>query len=101
MQSPPPNSFGWCNRVLFRLLSIPKEGPEISDRIVAVDTNTLARQPVRKREVAGEFRSPNNRTAATIVEKLPAGNDGNLDPDATDRRLVTVQCDMQRSSDAF
>ena len=101
MQSPPPNSFGWCNRVLFRLLSIPKEGPEISDRIVAVDTNTLARQPVRKREVIGEFRSLKNRAAATIVEKLPAGNDGNLDPDAIDRLLVTVHREMQRISEEF
>lgn len=101
MRSPLPNRFGLCNRLLFRLLSIPKEGPEISDRIVAFDTNTLARQPVKKRVVVDEFRSLNNRLATTIVERLPAGNDGNLDPDVIDRLLVSVHCEMQRISEEF
>jgi len=86
---------------VFRLLSIPAEGPEISDRIVAFDTDTLERLPVNRGAIIKEFQSLKNKRAASIVEKLPAGEDGTLDPDAIDRLLVTVHCEMQRISEEF
>jgi SAM-dependent methyltransferase len=86
---------------VFRLLSTPAEGPEISDRIVAFNTDTLERLPVNRRALIREFQSLKNERAASIVEKLPAGDDGTLDPDAIDRLLVTVHCEMQRISEEF
>lgn len=90
-----------CNRLLFRLLSIPAEGPEISDLIVAFDADTLERQPVDKARIVSEFQSLNNKQAVHIVERLPAGSDGKLDPVVIDRLLVTVHCEMQRISEEF
>jgi SAM-dependent methyltransferase len=89
------------NRLLFRLLSIPREGPEISDRIVAFDSETLARQPVLKHEVIREFESLNRPDAVRVIEKLPADSDGTLNAKAVDDLLVTVHCEMQRISEEF
>lgn len=88
-------------RFLLRALSIPKGGPEISDRIVAFDPETLKRDPVNKQAVIEEFISLGNRNAANIVSRLPARDDGTLDPQAIDRLLVTVHCEMQRISEEF
>ena len=88
-------------RSLQRALSIPERGPEISDRIVAFETDTLKRQPVNREAVIDEFRSLGNVDAASIVSKLPVQEDGNLDPKAMDRLLVKVHCEMQRMSEEF
>jgi SAM-dependent methyltransferase len=89
------------NRLLFYLLSLPREGPEISDRIVAFDSETLARQPVLKQDVIREFKSLNRPDAVRVIEKLPADSDGTLNSKAVDDLLVTVHCEMQRISEEF
>jgi len=88
-------------RFLWRTLSIPQAGPEISDRIVAFDSETLERQPVGKQSVVDEFLSLKNTRAAKVVEDLPASDDGTLDPKAVDRLLITAHCEMQRISEEF
>ena len=82
-------------------MRIPKQSPEISDRIVDFDGATLERRPVMKSEVLREFQALNNRFAVRVVEKLPVDQDGVLDPQAMDRLLVTVHCEMQRMSEEF
>jgi SAM-dependent methyltransferase len=82
------------------MLFTTKEQPEISDEIVSYDPSTLARRGVRKGEVERLFESLGNRRAARIVRSLPE-RDGLLDPDAVDRLLVTVHCEMQRMSEEF
>ena len=82
-------------------MTIPHQSPEISDRIVDFDHETLERLPVRKREVMREFEALNNRFAVRVVDKLPADSNGVLDPSAMDRLLVTVHCEMQRMSEEF
>ena len=89
------------NASLLRLLAIPDRGPEISDRIVAFDANTLERHPVSKRTAMNEFIALNSRRAAAIVEKMPADSDGTLDQESVDRLLVNVHCEMQRISEEF
>jgi SAM-dependent methyltransferase len=90
-----------CTRVLGGLLSIPTNGPEISDRIVDFAPETLERLPVIKQELVNEFISLGNLRAARIVERLPALKDGPLDVEAMDQLLITVHCEMQRMSEEF
>jgi SAM-dependent methyltransferase len=71
---------------------------EISDEILSFDPDTLQRLPVRKSAVLEKFRS--NRRAARIVRAM-ADRDDVLDPDAVDRRLIRVHCEMQRISEEF
>ena len=71
---------------------------EISDEILSFDPDTLQRLPVRKSAVLEKFRS--NRRAARIVREM-ADHDDLLDPDAVDRRLIRVHCEMQRISEEF
>lgn len=73
---------------------------EISDEILSFDPETLERLPVRKQDVVEKFASRSNRRAVRIVRGLPE-RDGILDPDAVDRRLVRVHCEMQRISEEF
>jgi SAM-dependent methyltransferase len=82
-------------------MASPRISPEISDRIVAFDSDTLQRQPVLKAALIREFQSLNNSQAVRIIEKLPAGPDGNLEPAKMDQLLVTVHCEMQRISEEF
>ena len=42
----PEISLSLWRKILFRLLSIPAAGPEISDRIVAFDSHSLRRRAV-------------------------------------------------------
>lgn len=77
-----------------------KEQPEISDEIVAYDPSTLARVAVRKDEVERRFESFGNSRAARIVRSIPE-REGFLDPEAVDRLLVTVHCEMQSMSEEF
>ena len=77
-----------------------KEQPEISDEIVAYDPATLVRLPVRKRDVEETFGALGNQRAARIVRAMPERG-GSLDPEAVDRLLVTVHCEMQRMSEEF
>ena len=86
---------------LFRLLAIPGKGPEISDRIVAFNGETLVRQPVSRTRLIEEFQSLNSPRAARIVEAMPVNDDGTLNDDAVDKLLVTVHCEMQRLSEEF
>jgi len=97
-----PSSFSFSfNRLLFRVLSIPREGPEISDRIVAFDSNTLERAAISKADLMREFQSLNNHDAVRIIELMPAEDDGTIDAEAVDQLLVTVHCEMQRISEEF
>ncbi|MBI3854116.1 MAG: class I SAM-dependent methyltransferase [Planctomycetes bacterium] len=73
---------------------------EISDEILAFDPDTLQRLPVRKSDVVDKFAAQSNRRAIRIVRAM-ADRDGILDPDAVDRRLVRVHCEMQRISEGF
>ena len=82
------------------LLQIPRGGREISDAIVSFDAETLERLPVRKDAVVAEFRGAGNEQAARVVEALPARG-GELDPDAVDRLLVAIHCEMQRLAEEF
>jgi SAM-dependent methyltransferase len=82
-------------------MRIPYQSPEISDRIVDFDGETLARRPVKKVDVINEFRALSNSFAERVVDKLPADRNGVLDPEAMDRLLVTVHCEMQRMSEEF
>lgn len=82
-------------------MPIPSDSPEISDRIVDFDSETLERQPVLKSEVMREFRALNNRFALRVLDRLPADKNGVLDPGAMDRLLVRVHCEMQRMSEEF
>lgn len=88
------------NHLLSRVLSIPERGPEISDRIIAFDSETLARRPVTKQALEEEFLDIGNAKAARIVGNLPA-LDGILDPDFADALLVRAHCEMQRISEEF
>jgi len=89
----------YLDKLLRRLLAIPAGGPEISDAIVDFDPHTLARLPVDKMSVIRDFLSQRSPAAAAIVERIPAGTDGLLDPVAVDRLLVTIHCEMQRLSE--
>ncbi|HVF45780.1 MAG TPA: class I SAM-dependent methyltransferase [Pyrinomonadaceae bacterium] len=77
-----------------------KEQPEISDEIVAYDPSTLARVGVRKTEVERHFESVGNTRAVRIVRSIPE-REGFLDPEAVDRLLVAVHCEMQSMSEEF
>jgi SAM-dependent methyltransferase len=77
-----------------------KEQPEISDEIVAYDPSTLARVGVRKSDVERRFESFGNLRAVRIVRSMPE-REGFLDPEAVDRLLVTVHCEMQSMSEEF
>ena len=77
-----------------------KEQPEISDEIVAYDPSTLARVGVRRGDVERRFESFGNRRAARIVRSIPERG-GFLDPEAVDRLLVAVHCEMQSMSEEF
>ena len=57
----------FLNHVVAKALKIPQAGPEISDRIVSFDTQTLARQPVSRQDVVREFISLGDHRAARIV----------------------------------
>jgi SAM-dependent methyltransferase len=97
----PQISRNFLNQILFGLLSIPVEGPEISDRIVAFDGRNLSRQPVLRDGLIEEFGALNGGTAVPIVRQIPVRDDGTLDDDAVDELLVTVHCEMQRLSEEF
>jgi hypothetical protein len=84
-----------------REMRIPYQSSEISDRIVDFDSDTLVRRPVKKSDLIREFRALNNRFAVRVVNQLPADGNGILDPQAMDRLLVTVHCEMQRMSEEF
>ena len=73
---------------------------EISDEILSFDPATLRREPVVKKAVVEKFLARGNRRAARIVGRMPE-RDGLLDPEAVDRRLVSVHCEMQRISEEF
>lgn len=77
-----------------------KEQPEISDEIVAYDPTTLARVGVRKDDVERRFESFGNTRAARIVRSIPE-REGFLDPEAVDRLLVSVHCEMQSMAEEF
>ena len=73
---------------------------EISDLIVDFDIETMSRRPVNRDEVVERLSMVGDRPAARIVAGMPA-NDGVLDPDAVDRLLIRVHCEMQRLSEEF
>jgi SAM-dependent methyltransferase len=74
--------------------------PEISDLIIQHDPATLARLPVRKRDVLEVFAQFRNRQAMRVVEVLPE-RDGFLDEAAINRLFVTVHWEMQRLAEEF
>ena len=76
------------------------EQPEITDLIVQHDPYTLARLPVRKRDVLEVFMKFGNRKAMRVVEALPE-RDGVLDEKEIDRLLVRTHWEMQRLGEEF
>jgi 2-polyprenyl-3-methyl-5-hydroxy-6-metoxy-1,4-benzoquinol methylase len=82
------------------LLIIPKIGPEISDKIISFDPETLERQPVNKNEILELFRSLNNHSAVRIIQKIEDLN-GTFDPDVVDLLLIRVHYEMQQMSEEF
>jgi SAM-dependent methyltransferase len=84
-----------------RLFEAPKQGPEISDRIIDFDPETLERRPVKKADVIEEFDRLGNPWAAKIVSDIPATRDGALDEGAVDQLLIKIHCEMQRMSEEF
>jgi SAM-dependent methyltransferase len=83
------------------LFPIPKHSPEISDRIIDFDPQTLERRPVKKADVIKEFIQLKNPWAARIVSDIPGKVDGTMDEEAVDRLLIKVHCEMQRMSEEF
>jgi SAM-dependent methyltransferase len=79
-------------------MSQPDPALEISDLIVSFDVETLARRPVRKRDVVDRFLTAGNRRAARIVDRLPE-RDGVLHPEAVDALLVRAHTELQRLSE--
>ncbi len=79
----------------------PTDDPEITDRVIAFDPDTLARRPVARAEAEADFLAFGRRRAARIVASMPARDDGAIDPDAVDRRLLRVHVEMQRLSEEF
>jgi len=77
-----------------------RDEDEISDLIVRFDAVTLQRLPVRKHDVLTAFTAAGNERAARIVSAMPE-RDGVLVPEAVDRLLVRVHCEMQRISEEF
>jgi SAM-dependent methyltransferase len=73
---------------------------EISDLIVDFDPVTMARRPVVQAEVVERFRKVGDPRAARIVDAMSSSG-GVLDPDAVDRLLIRVHCEMQRLSEEF
>lgn len=86
--------------MLAEWLTLPKQGPEISDAIVSFDPETLERKPVYKEDVIKGFASAGNKTAAGIIRKIP-DNGGVLDENEVDRILIASHCEMQRISEEF
>ncbi|MEM1032537.1 MAG: class I SAM-dependent methyltransferase [Myxococcota bacterium] len=76
------------------------EEREISDLIVAYDTASLARRPVRRSDVVDQFRAEGHARAAEIVARLPAPG-GVLDEVAIDALLVRVHTELQRLHEEF
>jgi SAM-dependent methyltransferase len=71
---------------------------EVSDLVVAHDSRTLERVPVRKQELLSLFA--HNPRAAAVVSRIPE-LDGFLDPVAVDRLLLRVHWEMQRLAEEF
>jgi SAM-dependent methyltransferase len=78
----------------------PRYGPEISDAIISFDPETLERRPVSKQKLIRRFNLLGNRTAARIIEQIPARDDL-LDPAAVDRLLIAAHYELQRMSEEF
>lgn len=72
---------------------------EISDLITAIDPHGGHRLPVRRAEVIQRLRESGDERAAGIVARLPADQDGVLDPHAVDRLLISVHTELQRLSE--
>lgn len=87
--------------VAMPLFSVPRQGPEISDRIIDFDPETLERRPVRKADVIEEFLRLGSPWAAKIVSDVPGTADGVMDDEAVDQLLIKVHCEMQRMSEEF
>lgn len=88
-----------ATRLGLRFLGIPCEGVEISDRIVGFDSHSMERKRITRGDLLREFQF--NRRAMRIIEQIPADSDGSIQPEAADRLLVTVHCEMQRLSEEF
>jgi SAM-dependent methyltransferase len=74
---------------------------EISDLILDVDPETLARLPVRRGDVVDRLEAVGNRRGARLVRRLPVRAGDVLDEDAVDQLLVRVHAEIQRLSVEF
>ncbi|MCX5206507.1 class I SAM-dependent methyltransferase [Streptomyces sp. NBC_00237] len=72
---------------------------EISDLVVDHDPRSLARLPVRRADVVARLRAAGDHRGARIAAGLACDEDGILDPQAVDRRLVAVHTELQRLSE--
>lgn len=75
-------------------------GPEISDVLIDYDPVTLERKPVMKAKAREPFELRRNRTALSIIDKIPAA-DGILDATAVDDILLRSHYELQRVSELF
>jgi hypothetical protein len=74
---------------------------EISDLIVHVDPETLARLPVRRGDVVDRLEVAGDRRGARLVRQLPVRSGDVLDEGAVDQLLVRVHAQIQRLSVEF
>jgi SAM-dependent methyltransferase len=83
------------------MTSVPDYPPEISDLIVDFDPASGDRRAVLKADVVATFRRWKRRAAVRVVRRIPADDDGFLDPNAVDDLLVRVHAEIQRLSEEF
>ncbi len=76
-------------------LLVLSDSLEISDLIVAYDSDTLARKPVRAERVLDYFSERRNRTAMRIVRALPLDGEY-LNAQAVDDLLLRSHLELQR-----
>ncbi|RKH10557.1 class I SAM-dependent methyltransferase [Corallococcus sp. CA053C] len=73
---------------------------EISDLIVDYDVATLQPRPVSRESVVARLMANGQRSAARLVQRLPASND-TLDVEACNRVLLRSHIELQRLSEEF
>lgn len=75
-------------------------GPELSDLVVSHDVSTLARLPVRVRDVEATLEGRGMRAALRIARALPRRGE-HFDDEGVDRVLVAAHLELQRLHEEF
>ncbi|RYZ44056.1 MAG: class I SAM-dependent methyltransferase [Myxococcaceae bacterium] len=79
---------------------VPSDPLEISDLIVDYDIATLRPRPVSRSAVVARLEANGQRSAARLVQGLPASND-TLDSEACGAALLRSHIELQRLSEEF